>query len=68
VVVVKGQADLMEVVLAAHAVGESPRFCDGGQQQGDQDPDDGDHNQQFDKCKRLALGTGSSHGKRLLSG
>src|SRR5262249_52709530 len=49
VVVVQGQAELPQVVLAAHAVGGLAHLLDGGQQQADQDGDDGDHHQQLDQ-------------------
>jgi len=50
--IVGGQADLVEVVLAAHAVGGLADLLDGGQQQADQDGDDGDHHQQLDQRER----------------
>ena len=51
-VVVQGEADLLQVVLALHAGGGLADLLDGGQQQADQDGDDGDHDQQFDERER----------------
>src|SRR5262249_38771335 len=45
-VVVQGQADLLEVIAAAHAVGGLPDLLHGRQQQGDQDAND---HQQLDQ-------------------
>ena len=48
-VVVQGQADLLQVVRALGAAGRLAGRLHGGQQQGDQDGDDGDHDQQLDQ-------------------
>ena len=48
-VVVQGQADLLQVVDALGAAGGLARRLHGGQEQADQDGDDGDHHQQFDQ-------------------
>ena len=48
-VVVRGQADLLHVVGAAHAVGGLAHFLHGWNQQAHQHRDDGDHHQQFNK-------------------
>jgi hypothetical protein len=45
----QGQADLLEVIQAAHARRSGPHLLDGGQQQADQDRDDGDDHQQLDQ-------------------
>jgi len=49
VVVLKGEADLLEVVGALHSGGGFTHLLDGGEQQADQDGDDGDHDEQFDQ-------------------
>src|SRR5262249_58697196 len=49
VVVVEGQADLLEVVLTAQAVGRCADLLYRGQEQADEDGDDGDHHQQLDQ-------------------
>jgi hypothetical protein len=49
VVVVQGQADLLEIVRAARPPGGFPRLLNGGQQQRDQDRDNRDHHQQFNQ-------------------
>jgi hypothetical protein len=49
VVVVGGQAELLEVVGALDAGGGLADLLDGGQQQADQDGDDGDDDEQFDE-------------------
>ena len=49
VVVVQGQADLLEVVGALDAGGGLADLLHGGQQQADQDGDDGDDDQQLDQ-------------------
>ena len=49
VVVVQGQPDLLQVVLALHPGGGLADLLDGGQQQADQDRDDRDHDQQLDQ-------------------
>ena len=51
-VVVHGQADLLEVVDALGTPGGLAGRLHGGQQQRDQDGDDGDHHQQFDQRER----------------
>ena len=43
------QADLLEVVRALGPTGRLAGRLDGGQEQGDQDGDDGDHHQQLDQ-------------------
>jgi hypothetical protein len=48
---VDGQADLLEVVGALHAVGRLAHLLHGGQEQADQDGDDGNHHQQLDQGK-----------------
>jgi hypothetical protein len=50
-VVGEGQADLLEVILAAHATRRLADLLDRGQQQRDQHGDDGDDDQQFDQGK-----------------
>jgi hypothetical protein len=59
---VGGQADLFQVVLAAHPGGRLADLLDGGQEQADQDGDDGDHHQQLDERERR---TGTGHEARL---
>jgi hypothetical protein len=49
VVVVAGEGELFEVVLALHAVGRLAHLLHGGQQQPDEDGNNGDHDQQFDE-------------------
>src|SRR5262249_53109810 len=49
VVVLGGEAELLEVVLAAHAVGGLADLLHRGQKQADQDRDDGNHHQQLDQ-------------------
>ena len=49
VVVVDGQADLLEVVLALQPGRGLADLLDGGEQQPDQDRDDGDHDEQLDQ-------------------
>jgi hypothetical protein len=53
---VQGQADLLQIVHALGTVGGLAHFLDGGQQQAHQNCNNGDHNQQFDQRKRLAVG------------
>ena len=48
-VIVQGQADLLEVVDALDPPRRLAGRLDGRQQQGDQDRDDRDHHQQFDQ-------------------
>ena len=49
VVVVQGQAELLQVVDALAPPGGLAGGLHGGQQQGDQDGDDGDDDQQLDE-------------------
>ena len=49
VVVVAGEAKLLEVVAALHPRGGLADLLDRGQQQADEDGDDGDHHQQLDQ-------------------
>jgi hypothetical protein len=49
--VLEAQTDLLQIVGALRSPGGLPRSLYGGEQQGDQDSDDGDHNQQLDKSK-----------------
>jgi hypothetical protein len=49
VVVVEGEADLLQVVDAPGPPRRLARRLDGGQQQGDQDGDDRDDHQQLDQ-------------------
>src|SRR5262245_9187933 len=59
--IVKGQADLLEVVLALHARGGLAHLLDGGQQQADKDGDDCYHHQQLDQRERLSRTCPESH-------
>src|SRR5690606_22809087 len=54
-VVVQSQSDLLEVVLALGAARRLAGLLDGGQQQGDQDGDDGDHYEQFDESEATTV-------------
>ena len=54
VVVVHGQPELLEVVLALGLPGRLSGLLDGRQQEGHQDGDDGDDHQQLDQRKALA--------------
>ena len=49
VVVLKSHAQLLQVVVAVGPPGRLPGRLDGRQQQGHQDPDNGDHHQQLDQ-------------------
>ena len=50
-VVVKGDADLFEVIFALGASGGFAGLLDGGQEESDEDRDDGDDNEEFDESK-----------------
>ena len=60
--VVAGQANLLEIVLALHSRGRFADLLNGGQQEADQDRDDRDHHQQFDERERK---TTVLHGRDL---
>src|SRR5262249_55960704 len=49
VVVMEGQTNLLQVVLATEAVGRFAYFLDSRQKQSDENADNGDHHQKFDK-------------------
>ena len=49
VIIVQRQADLLEVVRTAHAIGGLAHLLHGGEEQTNQDGDDGNHDQQFDE-------------------
>ena len=62
-VVVQGEADLLEVVDALGTPGRLARRLHGGQQQGDQHGDDRDDHQQFDQREASTFhGSGSLQG------
>src|SRR5262249_19447065 len=63
VVVVHGQADLLEVVGAAHAGGGLAHLLDGGDEEPDQNGDDRNHHQQLDQRERTPAGRLAWHGK-----
>src|SRR5262249_9069564 len=65
--IVQGQAELLEVVLAADAGGRLSDLLHRGQQDAQQDGDDGDHHQQLDQRETLAVERGTLH-RKLLSG
>ena len=52
---VQGQADLLEVALAAGAVGRLAHLLHRGQEQSDQHGDDGNHHQQLDQREAAPL-------------
>jgi hypothetical protein len=56
------QADLLEVVLTADAVGRLANLLHGGEQQADQDGNDGDDHQQLDQRERGARGLSAHEG------
>src|SRR5262245_4197923 len=66
-IVVSGQRDLLQVVLALRAGGSLTHLLHGGQQQADEYRDDSDHDQQLDQRKPDA-GTSSSRRRRLHDG
>src|SRR5262249_9058103 len=73
VVVVKRQADLLEVVLALGAGGGFADFLDGGQEQADEHGDDGYDHQQLDQRETAARGGvrarhATPHGQRTNEG
>ena len=51
VIAVHSDADLMQIVRAAHAPGGFPRRLHGRQKQRNEQPDDGNHDQQLDQRK-----------------
>jgi hypothetical protein len=53
VVVVQGQADLLQVVGAPHPGGGRANLLDGRQEEAGEDGDDRDHHQQLDQRERL---------------
>jgi len=53
VVVVRGDGDLMQVVLTAHAVGGLAHFLDRRQEEANQDGNDGNYHQQLDERESL---------------
>ena len=53
-IILGGQGDLLEVVRALGPVARLPRRLDGRQEQGDQDRDDGDHDEEFDQRETVA--------------
>src|SRR5207253_7295852 len=55
VVVVEGEADLLEVVRTLGACGGLTDLLDGRDEQADENGDDGDHHQQLDQRERAAL-------------
>src|SRR5262249_39188244 len=61
VVGVKGEADLLEVVLAAEARGGLADLLHRGDQQGDQHREDGDHHQQLDQREGVTAGGYTAH-------
>jgi hypothetical protein len=58
VIAVQGQADLLHVVLTLRARGRLAHLLHGRHQQGDEDRDDGNHDQQFDESES---GPSSTH-------
>ena len=56
--IVDGDADLLEVVGAGHAVGRLAHFLHGGNQQADEHGDDGDHHEQFDQRETTPIPPG----------
>jgi hypothetical protein len=67
VVVMDGQGDLLDLVLALGAGGGLADLLDGGQQQPDQDGDDGDDDEQLDQ-REATPGSPSEHGTVLAGG
>jgi hypothetical protein len=51
VVVVQGEGELLEGVLALHPGGGLADVLDGGQEQPDQQADDGDHDEEFNQSR-----------------
>ena len=58
VAVVQGDADLLEVVGAGHAVGRLAHLLHGGNQQADQYGDDGDNHEQFNQRETTPIPPG----------
>ena len=66
VVVVQGEADLLQVVDALRPPGRLARRLDGGQEQGDQHGDDGDDDQQLDQREAAAANSHRERSSRAL--
>jgi len=54
VIAEQSDAELLQIVLAPNPPRRGPRLLYGGQQQRDQDPNDGDHDEQFDQRESTA--------------
>jgi hypothetical protein len=67
VVVVCGQAQLLQIVGALQAGGGLADLLDGGQEQADEDGDDGDHHQQLDQRESDTMLTACCHGWNSVS-
>src|SRR5207249_860529 len=61
VVGVHGQANLLEIVRAAHTVGGLAHLLNGGQEQANEHSNNRNHYQQFDQSKAAAAATTPSH-------
>ena len=57
VIVVHGEAELLEVVLALQACGGGPHLLDGGEEQADEDRNNRYHHQQLDQGERTTRTT-----------
>jgi hypothetical protein len=62
VVILQGDADLVQVVSALGAGGGLADFLHGGQQQANQDRNDRDHHQQLDQREAATLALMGRHG------
>lgn len=55
-IIVHGQPDLLQVVLALSSTGSFASLLNGGKQKGDQNGNDGNHHQEFDQSKTSTQG------------
>jgi hypothetical protein len=61
----QSQTDLLQIILALRSATRLARRLHGGQQQGDQHADDGDHHQKLDKRKTATSPQAWSHSETL---
>jgi hypothetical protein len=63
-IVVNGQPQLLEIVLALGATGGLASLLDSRQKQGHEDSNDGDHHQELDEGESRSAAGNGGHGRQ----
>ena len=68
VIIMKGESNLLEIILALRSTGSRTRLLHRRKQQRDENCNNGNDNQQFNERESSSMAPGTNHGRVLLNG